>query len=90
MGELMNRIVKTIIDEWDPIDLFPLAPNDEYQNEIKEIVDFIYKNENTSPLDLAKEINRVFTTRFGADVYEKDVNECLLVAQKILLTISAT
>ncbi len=29
--------VKTIIDEWDPIDLLAYAPEDEYDFEIKEI-----------------------------------------------------
>ncbi len=84
-----KSIIEEVIDEWDPIDFFPMAPKDEYKSEIKEITDFIYKNENISSLELAKEINLVFTTKFGADVYGRGMNECLLIAEKILLKISA-
>lgn len=30
------NIVKEIIDKWDPIDLLPFAPSDEYEAEIKK------------------------------------------------------
>lgn len=30
-------LVKKIIDEWDPINLFPYAPEDEYEEEVKQI-----------------------------------------------------
>lgn len=32
----MNEIMK-IINEWDPISFFPMAPKDEYINEITKI-----------------------------------------------------
>jgi len=32
--DLMKEIITEIINEWDPIDLFPFAPQDEYKKEI--------------------------------------------------------
>jgi len=37
----MERITQ-IINDWDPIGFFPMAPKDEYINEIKKII-AIYK-----------------------------------------------
>ena len=33
----MNQNIADIINEWDPIDLFPMAPRDEYVKEIERI-----------------------------------------------------
>lgn len=34
-GEIVERITQ-IINDWDPIGFFPMAPKDEYINEIKK------------------------------------------------------
>lgn len=38
-GEIVERITQ-IINDWDPIGFFPMAPKDEYINEIKKISEF--------------------------------------------------
>lgn len=39
-GEIVERITQ-IINDWDPIGFFPMAPKDEYINEIKKQVNFL-------------------------------------------------
>lgn len=41
----LNR-VKTVIDQWDPLDLLSNAPKDEYDEEIKRIME-LTSEENT-------------------------------------------
>ena len=78
----IKHIVATIINDWDPIDLFPYSPKDEYQVEI----DLISKSleESTDIGHLANNINVIFTRRFGDDVFITGYNECLNIAQKTL------
>ena len=33
----MNDIIRDVINHWDPINLFPLSPKDEYEFEILQI-----------------------------------------------------
>jgi len=74
--------VKLIIDAWDPIELFPYAPNDEYHSEIREIEQLLdsikYKEE------LADGIYSIFMESFGKHTFHKTKNECAMIAQKIL------
>ena len=36
MKEIMN-----VVNDWDPIEFFPLAPEDEHINEIRKIEEFL-------------------------------------------------
>lgn len=72
-----------ILNNWDPIDLFPMAPKDEYIEEAKKIYKYI-KNDIVSIEELTNEINRIFKNSFGTDVYNEDIGSCLKVAEKIL------
>lgn len=76
-------MIKTIINEWDPIDLFPYAPEDEYEEEIRLLDDFIRVNDPNTEM-LTNEIHRVFQKRFGADVFKLNKSECNDIAEKIL------
>ena len=54
----MDRI-EQIINEWDPIGLFPMAPKDEYVEEGKKIVEYIEKWPNITEKKLADRINKI-------------------------------
>ena len=41
MNNIKKERIKKIIDEWDPIDLLPFAPPDEYDYEINKIYSVI-------------------------------------------------
>lgn len=79
----MEKITK-IINEWDPIGFFPMAPKDEYVNEIKKIYEYVHTNQNLQIRTLAEKINKIFVETFGADVYDEDLEQCMLVAERIL------
>lgn len=73
--------ITQIINEWDPIDLLKTGcPNDEYQPEVNEI----FNNMSNNIDHLANTIYNVFIKMFGKDIFNKDINECILIANKIL------
>jgi hypothetical protein len=72
---------KKIITQWDPIELFPWAPLDEYENEISLINAVLDKTDIVD--DVAKGIKNIFRDKFG-DVFKKDDKECLMIAKKLL------
>ncbi len=80
----MDKIL-LIINAWDPIGLFPMAPKDEYMNEIQKIYMYLDENQNITTEELAKKINEIFLMSFGNDVYDKNIEECLKVAKNILI-----
>ena len=78
-------IVKQIIDKWDPIDLLPFAPNDEYDSESKEIENYLLTNiHNINADNFAKKIMDVFCKSFGNDIFEKNIDECREIAILII------
>ena len=78
----MNDIL-LLINEWDPIGLFPMAPLDEYMPEVVEISK-ILDSSKISKEKLGQEINMIFLRKFGCDVYVEDIRKCIEIAQKIL------
>ena len=80
----MNTMItlKNVIDEWDPINLFPAAPNDEYSAEI-ELIKRILSITN-DPDEVARGIWQVFTRSFGNEIFDKSIEECKLIANTIL------
>jgi len=79
----MDRI-EAVINEWDPLGFFPMAPLDEYSNEVQQIREYLDDNEKMQVEQLAVVINRIFVTSFGGDVYEADIKHCEEIAKKIL------
>lgn len=82
----MNDI-KAIINHWDPIGLFPYAPEDEYDCEIKEIICFFNEFDRVgdiSEYDLGRKIKKIFSDSFGNDVFCGSDEDCLKVAREIL------
>ena len=64
----MEKITE-IINEWDTIELFPMAPKDEYIEEVKLIYEYLCATPKIQNLQLAEKINGIFIKRFGCDVY---------------------
>ncbi|MGX7263397.1 DUF1871 family protein [Enterococcus crotali] len=80
--KIMYDKVEKIINEWDPIDLFPMAPKDEYSQEIKQVVNVLKKKERLSAENLANTLKIIFVESFGDDMFFRD-NE-LDIANKLL------
>lgn len=80
--KIMYDKVEKIINEWDPIDLFPMAPEDEYSQEIKQVVNVLKKKERLSAENLANTLKLIFVESFGDDMFFRD-NE-LDIANKLL------
>ena len=38
--------IKKIINSWDPLDLLDIAPEDEYETEIRDLRDIVIETEN--------------------------------------------
>lgn len=74
--------IEKIINSWDPIDLFPLAPKDEYSQEIKKIISIVETNPNIETHALAETLKNIFIESFGEEMMFKD-NE-LEIAEKVL------
>jgi hypothetical protein len=72
------KLVKKIVNAWDPIGLLPSAPDDEYEMEIGRIVALL--NKVDSVYTLAEGIGRIFTKAFDWSFTKE---ECLPIAQKI-------
>lgn len=81
--EMLKKIMG-IVNEWDPIGFFPLAPEDEYVEEVKTIHDYMRYNQNLKLDILAGKINEIFLEAFGADVYNGNIEQCMSVAKQIL------
>lgn len=81
----MLKKIMGIVNEWDPIGFFPLAPEDEYVEEVKTIHDYMRFNQNLNMDILGRKINEIFLEAFGADVYNGNIEECMSVAKKILI-----
>ena len=73
--------VKEVIDEWDPFNLLAIyCPEDEYDKEIKEIVEILPKVKGA--VELASEINKIMYKALDEDF--KKSEDCLMIAEKIL------
>lgn len=73
--------VKKIIDDWDPIDLFPGAPNDEYWTEIAAVERLL--NSTDDLVQLTEGIYAIFIWEFD-DVFKKSKLECEQIAKMLL------
>lgn len=77
----MDMLTK-IINEWDPTNLMSHAPDDEYELEIEKIRKALESTNNE--FELAKTIMNIFLESSGEEFYKKTLEECVLVARRIL------
>ncbi len=80
--KIMYDKVEKIINEWDPIDLFPMAPEDEYSQEIRKIMNVLKRKERLSVENLANTLKTIFIESFGDDIFFR--NNELDIANKLL------
>ena len=76
------KYITNVINAWDPIDLLAFAPKDEYEYEIMLIAKLLKKTNDVE--EVAKGIQRIFSERFGDDIFKKNIQECTCVAKSIL------
>lgn len=75
--------VKKVIDEWDPIDLLSIhCPPDEYDEISMELSQILIGNADIEFLE--KEIYNIFVQAFDISTFDKSMDECRAVAQKII------
>lgn len=74
----MFKIVKKVIDEFNPYDLLPEAPSDEFDSESREIAEKV--NDNSTVEEIAEIISKVFSKAFDEKFELKD---CIVAAEKI-------
>jgi len=80
----ITKLLTQIINEWDPIGLRSITPDDEYNEEIQEIKSFLLKNKNINTDMLGLKIYDIFLQSFNQDVFTCSITECKLIALKIL------
>ena len=79
----VKQNIQEVINSWDPIGLMNICPEDEYEPEINEIVEFVISNQNINKISLSEEIRKIFNFYFTS-VYNS-INEVEEdVASKIL------
>jgi len=78
----IKALVEEIINHWDPIELLPYAPKDEYEMEITNIVEILAETQDT--FALASEIKQIFTKSFGDDLFSRSMDECVAIAASII------
>lgn len=76
------NFVKSVIDDWDPIDLLFHAPDDEYHSEVEEIQHLLRVTDDSA--ELAEGIFKVFVESFGKEIFNKSEDECKQIAQILL------
>ncbi|ASR46351.1 hypothetical protein B4V02_06500 [Paenibacillus kribbensis] len=74
----MNAEIVEIINEWNPIKIYPLI-EDEYYSEIRKI----YEIKTNSVEELAEQIHVVFVQAFKKE-FNKSIEECWWIAEKII------
>lgn len=80
----MKKEIAQVINNWDPIGIKNLSPEDEYLYEIEEIEVFLNNTEKVNVETLTNEIDRVFKKWFGEDIFVSNCKETKQVAQEII------
>lgn len=74
-----NKVVKKHINRWDPISLLAGgAPSDEYDSEIKHVVDAVLNSNDQ--IAVAEAIKNIFDRMFDTNL---QFDDCLHVAKNI-------
>ena len=92
MGEIHPHLVRYWLHSSEKVDspeTFAEKVNeygikDEYINEATKIYEYVYSKKNLQIQTLAEKINTIFIKAFGIDVYDENIEQCILIAKKIL------
>lgn len=85
----MKEIITSIINEWDPVGIKAITPDDEYDFESGVIESAIAKNADITEKGLAEVIKSVFVENFGEDVFTANKKDVEKIASKILTSCRA-
>lgn len=77
----MKKEIAQVINNWDPIGIKNLWPEDEYLYEIEV---FLNNTGKVNVETLANEIDRVFKKWFGEDIFVSNGEKIKQVAQEII------
>jgi len=80
--------VKKVINEYDPYKLIIMgAPEDEYYEEVKEIIEYMDKNKYKSEKVIKEEIIKICYNSFGIvyDIDEKEFDEMITKIMNIFI-----
>lgn len=80
----MIRKISQIINDWNPIEIYPLLDS-EYHTEVKKINELLTFNDTKS--ELAEKIYQIFKEFFGKE-FCKTFIECEEIAEKILISLN--
>ena len=86
---MLENIIKAVINNWDPVNLFPNAPDNEYLSEIGKIYSFIKNNKNHNFNELGQKILEIFIESFGDDLFLETLEQCKEIAYEIDRNIKA-
>ena len=84
MVKFMRERILKIFNDWDPVGIKPLTPDDEYIVEVNEIESAILKDMNISKKSLSEIISTIFIKNFGKDVFVSSSKDVEKIASKIL------
>ena len=79
----MKNYISKIINEWDPVGIKTITPDDEYEWETSQIEAAIMQNANITEKELAEVIKNIFDVAFDGvfGVSKKEIDK---IASKIL------
>ena len=75
--------IADIINKWDPMNLFPLVPDEEYMDEIHMI--YRVACETDEAMVLGMKIRNILVEHFGYEI-DITIQDCIDVAEDILKT----
>ncbi len=78
--EQIFRVVKQCVDEWNPYQLLPEAPNDEFDRESRAVASKLELSHSTK--EIAKIVSTVFCSAFESKSFPQE--HCMEVAEKIM------
>lgn len=76
----MKDNIIQIINEWNPLDIYPLL-EDEYAFESQKVLEATSSANTVN--ELANEVINIFEKSFGKK-FDKSVDECRIIAEKII------
>ncbi len=81
----MKEKIKVIINNFDPLEVLPYAPDDEYDFEVDKISKYFIENENCTYKHLGKFIYNLFMEQLTESAFFHTLEQCEEVAKSILL-----
>lgn len=83
----MRKIILEILNNWDPIGLTKVSPEDEYLAEALKIESLLLRNSQISIEELVENIRHIFISSFDNQLFYCKDEEISVVAKEILKNI---